>query len=36
MLETIDVKIGFGDTPIVDVEERTMLDPAVKKVTGEL
>jgi hypothetical protein len=30
------VKIGFGDTAIVDVDERTMLDPAVRNVTGEL
>jgi hypothetical protein len=34
--ETIDVKIGLGETATVEVDERTMLDPAVRNVTGEL
>ena len=30
------VNTGFGDTAMVEVEERTMFDPAVKYVAGEV
>ena len=30
LLAVIDVKIGLGDTAIVEVEERTMLEPAMR------
>ena len=36
VFDVIVVNTGFGDTEIVEVEERTMLVPAVKYVTGEL